>query len=51
MLMSIGAEELRTIAEEDGQAEVNCQFCDNKYLFDKAELYEIIDEIESKRDK
>lgn len=48
VLMSIGAEELRTIAEEDGQAEVNCQFCDNKYLFDKAELYEIIDEIESK---
>ena len=48
VLMSIGAEELRTIAEEDGQAEVNCQFCDNKYLFDKEELYEIIKEIENK---
>lgn len=48
VLMSIGAEELRTIAEEDGQAEVNCQFCDNKYLFDKEELYEIIREIENK---
>ncbi len=48
VLMSIGSDELRTIAEEDGQAEVNCQFCDNKYLFDKSELYEIIGEIESK---
>ncbi len=48
VLMSIGAEELRTIAEEDGQAEVNCQFCDNKYVFNKKELYEIISEIESK---
>ncbi len=48
VLMSIGAEELRTIAEEDGQAEVNCQFCDNKYLFNKEELYEIINEIEKK---
>lgn len=48
VLMSIGAEELRTIAEEDGQAEVNCQFCDNKYLFNKEELYEIIKEIENK---
>ncbi|MBQ2743652.1 MAG: Hsp33 family molecular chaperone HslO [Oscillospiraceae bacterium] len=48
VLMSIGAEELRTIAEEDGQAEVNCQFCDNKYLFNKEELYEIIKEIERK---
>ena len=47
VLMSIGAEELRTIAEE-GQAEVNCQFCDNKYLFNKEELYEIIKEIENK---
>ncbi|MBE6965048.1 MAG: Hsp33 family molecular chaperone HslO [Ruminococcaceae bacterium] len=48
VLMSIGAEELRIIAEEDGQAEVNCQFCDNKYLFGKEELYEIINEIEEK---
>ena len=48
VLMSIGAEELRAIAEEDGQAEVNCQFCDNKYLFNKEELYEIIKEIENK---
>ncbi len=48
VLTSIGADELRTIAEEDGQAEVNCQFCDNKYLFDKEELCEIIGEIENK---
>ncbi len=49
VLMSIGADELKTIADEDGQAEVNCQFCDNKYLFDKAELYDIIDEMKNKQ--
>ena len=49
VLMSIGAEELRTIAEEDGQAEVNCQFCDNKYLFNNEDISEIIREIESKQ--
>ena len=50
VVMSIGVDELSTIAEEDGQAEVACQFCDNKYLFDKAELMDMIEEIKSKKE-
>ncbi len=49
VVMSIGEEELSNIAEEDGQAEVACSFCDNKYLFEKAELLEMIEEINNKK--
>ena len=49
VLMSIGEEELTNIAEEDGKAEVACSFCDNKYTFDKEELYELVKEIREKK--
>jgi len=49
VIMSIGAEELKTIVEEDGKAEVACQFCDNKFLFNKEELNSMIEEIENKK--
>lgn len=49
VLMSVGEEELKIIAEEDGKAELACSFCDNKYLFEKPELYEIIEEINAKK--
>ncbi|MBQ4544026.1 MAG: Hsp33 family molecular chaperone HslO [Oscillospiraceae bacterium] len=49
VLMSIGEEEIMKIAEEDGKAEVACSFCDNKYTFDKAELYELVEEIKEKK--
>lgn len=39
-VISIGKEEIRRIIEEEGQAEVCCQFCDKKHLFSKAELEE-----------
>lgn len=51
VLMAIGTDELRTIAEEDGRAEVACQFCDKKYVFEKDELYELIREIEIRNEK
>lgn len=51
VVMSIGEEELSAIIEEDGQAEVNCQFCDNKYVFDEAELREMLDEIKKKKEE
>lgn len=41
-LISIGEEELRGIIEEQGEAELNCQFCDNKYKFNKEELEELL---------
>lgn len=40
-VISIGKEELRKIIDEDGKCEVECQFCNNKYVFDKAELEEM----------
>ncbi len=37
-LISIGREELLSLIEEQGEAELTCQFCDNRYLFSKDEL-------------
>lgn len=40
-LMTIGKKDLTEIIEEDGQAELQCQFCLKKYHFDKARLEKI----------
>lgn len=37
-LISIGEKELIDMIEEDGEAEICCQFCDTKYHFGKDEL-------------
>ena len=44
-LISIGKEELNEIIEEDGKAEIVCQFCNKKYDFSKEELEEILKKI------
>lgn len=41
MLISLGAEELKSIIEDVGEAEVVCHFCNEKYQFHKEELLEI----------
>ncbi|MBR5315530.1 MAG: Hsp33 family molecular chaperone HslO [Firmicutes bacterium] len=41
VLMTIGERDLRTLIEEDGQAELVCQFCESKYFFDKEHLERI----------
>ena len=41
MLISLGKEELTSLAEE-GQAEIVCHFCMEKYHFQKAELKELL---------
>lgn len=38
VLISLGEEELKSILEEDGQAELVCQFCRKEYHFDKEHL-------------
>lgn len=38
VLLSIGEKDLRQLAEEDGEAELVCQFCTKKYNFDKEHL-------------
>jgi len=44
-LISIGSEELKKIIEEDGQAELVCHFCNQKYQFDRQHLTNLLDEI------
>lgn len=44
-LMTIGEDDLREILEEDGQAELTCQFCCKKYNFDKNDLERMLDTI------
>lgn len=42
VLMTIGEKDLTEIIEEDGKAELVCQFCLKKYNFDKAHLMRIL---------
>ena len=45
-LMSIGKKDLAEIIEEDGEAELVCQFCLKKYHFDKEHLLRLLEEIQ-----
>lgn len=45
VLMTIGKKDLTEIIEEDGEAELQCQFCLEKYHFNKEELMKILDSI------
>ncbi len=45
VLMTIGKEDLSEIIEEDGEAELVCQFCCKKYHFDKEHLERILEAI------
>jgi molecular chaperone Hsp33 len=40
-IVGLGAAEITAMIEEDGQAEAHCHFCNEKYLFTKAELEEL----------
>ena len=42
-LVSLGRNDLQTIIEEDGKAELTCQFCRSSYQFSKEELMEILE--------
>ncbi|MBE6034911.1 MAG: Hsp33 family molecular chaperone HslO [Clostridiales bacterium] len=44
-LMTIGRKDLTEILEEDGQAELVCQFCEKKYFFDRKHLEDILSRI------
>lgn len=41
-LISVGEKELREMIEEQGCVEVNCQFCEKKYQFDKEDIEKLI---------
>ena len=42
-LISIGKEELQSLIDEQGAAEMCCQFCNNKYTFSKQELIKLLE--------
>lgn len=44
-LIAIGKEELEKIIKEDEKAELVCQFCNNKYNFNKEELEKLLEKI------
>ena len=41
-LISMGREEMQKLIDEQGQAELTCQFCDKIYNFDKKELTDLL---------
>ncbi len=43
-LIAIGREELKKIIEEDGEAELVCHFCNEKYKFDRNELNSLLND-------
>ncbi|MBM7097960.1 Hsp33 family molecular chaperone HslO [Bacillus sp. H-16] len=43
-IMGLNEEDISAMIEEDGGAETQCHFCNEKYVFDKWELQEILDE-------
>ncbi len=43
-LISMGKQEMESLIEEQGGAELTCQFCDKVYRFTKCELQQLLDE-------
>lgn len=47
-LISMGAEELRSLIDEQGKAELTCQFCDNVQTFTREQLEALYNEVRKK---
>lgn len=45
VVMAIGKRDLRQIIDEDGQAELVCQFCEKKYFFTKERLEHLYEQL------
>jgi molecular chaperone Hsp33 len=43
-IISLGAEEIEDMIAKDGQAEAQCHFCNEKYVFNKEELEEMMNQ-------
>lgn len=48
-LISMGPEELRSLIDEQGQAELSCQFCDNVQTFTREELEALYEGAQKKK--
>ncbi len=49
MLVTLGAEELQSMIEEQHGAEVDCHFCNKRYRFTEQELQELLDYATNRR--
>ena len=47
-LISLGPEQLRSLMEEQGSAELTCQFCDNVQTFTHEQLQRLLDDMKKK---
>lgn len=47
-LISLGPEQLRSLMEEQGSAELTCQFCDNVQTFTREQLQGLLDDMKKK---
>ncbi|MFD0717153.1 Hsp33 family molecular chaperone HslO [Paenibacillus sp. GCM10027626] len=47
-LISLGADDLQQIIEEDGQAEIVCHFCNEAYTFNRPQLEQLLAQAKSK---
>ena len=50
-LISLGAEELQAMIDEQGGADLTCRFCDSVQHFSKEELEAMVEQIRKKREK
>lgn len=50
LLIGIGKEEVSSMLEEQGQAEINCHFCAEQYHFTEDDLQGILKKIDNKRE-
>lgn len=41
-LISLGKDELESMIEEQGQAEITCHFCNKRYFYDREQLQELL---------
>lgn len=48
-IKSLGKNEITKIIQEDGKAEVTCNFCRTTYTFDKSDLEKMLKQIEEKK--
>lgn len=51
LLVGIGKEEVTSMLEEQGQAEINCHFCSERYKFEREDLVKILERIECKKEQ
>lgn len=45
MLISLGTEEIQSIIEDQGEAEVHCHFCNERYHYDKNDLEKVLEDL------